>query len=89
MTLSSAAQAPTPLDGGDGIDTADYSILGTAVTAELWRGNAANDGTGSVDILIAIENLIGGSNSDILTGNAVNNILNGGAGNDTRQWWGR
>ena len=55
----------------------------TAVTAELWRGNATNDGSGSIDTFIAIENLIGGSNSDILTGNAVNNILNGGAGNDT------
>ena len=71
------------LDGGDGIDTADYSILGTAVTAELWRGNAANDGTGSIDTFIAIENLTGGSANDILTGNAVNNIINGGAGNDT------
>ena len=71
------------LDGGDGIDTADYSALATAVTAELWKGNATNDGTSSIDTFIAIENLIGGSNSDILTGNAVNNIINGGSGNDT------
>ena len=81
-TLTGGTGADT-LDGGDGIDTADYSILGTAVTAELWRGNAANDGTGSVDTFIAIENLTGGSGNDILTGNALTNVMNGGAGNDT------
>ena len=81
-TLIGGTGADT-LDGGDGIDTADYSALATAVTAELWKGNATNDGSGSIDTFIAIENLIGGSNSDILTGNAVNNIINGGSGNDT------
>ena len=70
------------MNGGDGIDTADYSALTTAVTAELWRGNATNDGTGSIDTFIAIENLTGGTGNDILTGNAVTNFINGGAGND-------
>ena len=49
---------------------------------ELWRGNATNDGSGSIDTFIAIENLTGGSANDILTGNALTNIINGGAGND-------
>ncbi|KAF0158869.1 MAG: putative rhizobiocin/RTX toxin and hemolysin-type calcium-binding protein, partial [Rhodocyclaceae bacterium] len=82
------------LDGGAGNDTADFSDATLAVTVVLAAGTAGT-GTatgGSTDILIGIENLIGGGggdtlsgddNDNVLTGNAGNDTLKGGAGNDT------
>jgi uncharacterized delta-60 repeat protein len=71
------------LDGGTGIDTADYSSAPGGVTAELWRLLAGNDGQGGADTLINIENLVGSASNDTLAGNSVNNSLTGGAGSDT------
>ena len=74
------------LDGGAGSDTVDYSAATGAVTVALDAGgNAANvvNGLGGIDQLVGIENLIGGSADDVLTGNAVVNTLQGGGGNDT------
>jgi endoglucanase len=45
----------------------------------LTAGTATGAGT---DTLSLIENVLGGSGNDILTGNAVNNALWGGSGND-------
>ncbi len=70
------------INGGDGIDTADYRSATSAVTAEIWRGTAANDGQGGNDTLAQIENLIGSNFNDLLAGNEAANSLNGGAGND-------
>jgi Ca2+-binding RTX toxin-like protein len=53
------------------------------VVAELWRGSVLNDGSGSVDTFTGIENLIGGSNADTLSGDFQANRLEGSAGNDT------
>ncbi|MDP1750681.1 MAG: cysteine peptidase family C39 domain-containing protein [Reyranella sp.] len=68
------------LDGGAGTDTADYSAIGTAVTVNLTSGTATGDGT---DTLIGIENVIGGSGNDTLTGSSAANVLSGGVGDDT------
>jgi Ca2+-binding RTX toxin-like protein len=70
------------LDGGTQIDTADFSQDTGPVTVNLLTGNAT-DGTGGSDTLISIENVIGGSGNDAITGDAEFNRLEGGAGNDT------
>jgi Ca2+-binding RTX toxin-like protein len=66
------------IDGGGGSDTLDYSALSTSVTVNLGTGDATR--TGGV---LGIENALGGSGDDTLTGNAQSNILSGGRGNDT------
>jgi len=72
------------LNGGTGNDTADYtyatSNLNITLDSSGWA--TVNVGMGDVDTLAAIENLIGGSGNDILTGNSLANVLKGGAGND-------
>ena len=70
------------LEGGTGTDSADYSAATGVVTAELWRGTAANDGQGGNDVLVGIENLIGGNFNDLLAGDEAANVLDGSAGND-------
>lgn len=63
------------LDGGSGIDTADYTYAGSAVTASLAVTKAqATKGSGS-DTLISIENLTGSNFNDTLTGNTGDNVL--------------
>lgn len=75
------------IDGGAGIDTADYSIsfigfsLGP-VTVNLLTG-VNTGGTAQGDVLISIENLVGTTDNDSLTGDANDNTLFGGAGNDS------
>lgn len=69
------------LDGGDGIDTADYAAETTGVTVDLAAGKANGEGIGR-DTLTGIENVIGGAGNDVLIGNDLANILDGGAGND-------
>ena len=84
--LNGGAGADT-LNGGAGSDTASYADSSTGVIIDL----AHNDGTtaqtsageASGDKLNSIENIIGSSGNDRLTGNAQANSLNGGAGTDT------
>lgn len=81
-TLIGGASADT-LDGGAGIDTASYESSAAGVTVNLTLASGQlSDGDAKGDVLINIENIIGSSNSDILTGNSANNILKGGDGND-------
>ena len=70
------------LIGGDGIDTTSYIGSSAAVTVDLGTG-AASGGHAQGDILIGIENLIGSGHGDSLTGDALNNRLEGGDGADT------
>jgi Ca2+-binding RTX toxin-like protein len=70
------------LDGGAGIDVASYAGSAAGVTVNLATG-AALGGHAAGDRFIGIENLIGSTHADTLTGNVGNNALFGGAGNDT------
>ena len=70
------------LDGGSGSDTASFSSSSAAITASLAVTVAQVTGAGT-DLLISIENLIGGSGADLLTGDGGANQLEGGAGNDS------
>lgn len=68
------------LDGLAGLDTADFSDKTVAVVATLNGAVATNVTVGGVveDSIKNIENLIGGTAADSLTGDGLANVLNGG-----------
>ncbi|MDM3871337.1 CHRD domain-containing protein [Porticoccus sp. W117] len=77
---------PDTTDGGAGNDTADFSDIGTAITASLEDGEAsylAPNGNTVTDTLVSIENLTGSDNDDSLSGDSNDNVLTGGLGSDT------
>ncbi|WP_282153983.1 calcium-binding protein [Ruegeria atlantica] len=71
-------------------DRSGVSFAGSTVGAVLIAQGFAADtpvaiATGSqigTDILLNIENVVGGTGADIITGNSEANVLNGGGGND-------
>lgn len=69
------------LDGGAGVDTASFAGATGAVTANLATG-LGTQGDANGDIFVSIENLIGSSFNDRLTGDGGANRLEGGAGHD-------
>jgi hypothetical protein len=71
------------IDGGDDTDTIDYSQSSGAVTVNLGDGLAEVGGDAQGDMLTSIENIIGTSLTDSLTGNGDDNVIAGGAGGDT------
>ncbi len=74
-----ALPASGRIDGSGGSDWLNYSAYTTSVTVNLTSGAA----TGVPAGVINIENVIGGSAGDSLTGSASDNILEGRNGNDT------
>ena len=68
--------------GGSGFDTVRYSSATQAITVNLTTSSAAGLQIGQ-DSLASIENVIGGSGADQITGSAVANLLIGGVGKDT------
>ncbi len=69
-------------DGGG--NTAEYRITNPNIGAivNLTTGRASNDGFGTQDILINIQNVQGSNYNDSIAGNSEDNFLGGGAGND-------
>jgi subtilisin-like proprotein convertase family protein len=74
------------LDGGAGIDTLSYaSSLYTVVVLMDWNSPTSGiawNGT-SGDLMINFENLTGSTQNDVLLGNSVANLINGGAATDS------
>ena len=70
------------LIGGAGIDTATYADSTVGVTVSLAVTGAQATGAGS-DTISGVENLVGSTFDDTLTGDAGANRIEGGAGNDT------
>lgn len=73
-------------NGGAGIDTVDYSLR-VAVLTITMDGAAANDGDGTAtendDVKADVENVVCGNQDDTVTGNDLDNAIDGGAGADT------
>jgi len=80
FVFENGASITGTINGGEnGTNTLDYSAYTTGVTVNLADGNATG-----MDGIANIINIIGGSASDFLTGDDLNNQLDGGsAGNDT------
>ncbi len=72
------------LDGGAGKDTAVYNSAQyfAGVTVNLATG-IGTGGEANGDTITDIENLLGGNGNDTFFGNAIGNVLNGGAGDDS------
>ena len=70
------------LDGGTGTDTASYSASLTAVSASLATNSSTGEGS---DSFLDVEDLLGSSKADTLTGSDTGNKLTGGGGADTEQ----
>lgn len=68
------------LDGGDGIDTVDYSDAEGGVTLRL--DGVAVVGEAKRDIVIRVENAVGSAHADVLIGDTADNALSGGGGDD-------
>ena len=69
------------LDGGIGIDWVSYLGSDTGVTVNLTNG-AGTGGDAQGDVINNVENLVGSDYADVLTGDAVVNILYGLDGDD-------
>ncbi len=75
--------------GGSHVDTVDYTGRSDALTITIGAG-AGDDGSGFFDgplgfrdtVTASVENVIGGSGRDRITGNDANNTITGGAGAD-------
>jgi hypothetical protein len=70
------------LNGGSGIDTVTYASDSAGVNVNLLFNFANGGPLVDSDSLFEIENVIGGSGNDTITGDGNANVLNGGSGND-------
>jgi Ca2+-binding RTX toxin-like protein len=75
-------QGDDDLDGGAGIDTADYADAMLTVRVVLGTGGRVNTTNYGRDLFISIENIIGGSARDFLTGDGGPNRIEGRDGDD-------
>jgi len=69
------------LDGGAGIDTVSFNLSTSGVTVDLLTGRAVGLSSGD-DKLANIENVIGSTFNDSMTGNGSINIFWGNGGSD-------
>lgn len=70
--------------GGDGVDTLSYADRTAGVTVTLGNG-MSDDGEPGAEADFTdptVENVIGGSGTDVLVGNGAGNTLTGNAGDD-------
>ncbi len=72
------------IDGGNGIDWLEYSLMAAGVNVTLANnaGYQPTEGAGR-DSITRIENLAGTAHNDNLTGDGGDNVIIGGGGNDT------
>lgn len=72
------------LVGGAGNDTASYAGATAGVRVSLaLQGSAQNTGSAGTDTLSGFQDLLGSAFNDTLTGDASENVISGGAGDDT------
>jgi Ca2+-binding RTX toxin-like protein len=72
------------IDGQGGVDNAYYFQSVAGINVDLSQNKASNDGYGSSDVLLNIENVTGSRDfNDSITGNSSDNLLEGNGGNDT------
>ncbi|MEO7729484.1 MAG: calcium-binding protein [Kofleriaceae bacterium] len=68
------------LTGGTGIDTVDYAARSVALIVVMDGTTGSGEPSEGDHIATDVENLIGGSGADSLTGNAADNQIEGGPG---------
>jgi Ca2+-binding RTX toxin-like protein len=70
-------------DGGDGTDTMSYALRTSALVVDLLNQTSDGEPGEHDDVRSTIENAIGGSGDDVLSGTEAKNGLDGSLGNDT------
>jgi Ca2+-binding RTX toxin-like protein len=70
------------LNGGAGVDKVDYAYSASGVTVSLVSGATGSGGDAAGDTFSGIENILGSTHNDTLTGNTLANVLDGSIGND-------
>ena len=80
--IATIGDANDVYSGGGGTDTLNMSAVGASLMVNLDNGLASSPQTGR-DGLSSIENAIGGSGNDTITGSGAANVLDAWAGNDT------
>jgi len=80
--LASALDGNDDYLGGTGIDTYSLANVSAAATVNLATGRSSSADTG-IDRLNEIENIIGSSGADAITGDGMANMLSGRGGADT------
>lgn len=91
LFISNAVCEGDALDGGEGVDNANWANFGSAVTLDLGSGEAglrsggdqAECATGSTTALAGLEDIEGSSQGDVLIGDAGANQLLGRPGSDS------
>lgn len=78
----SSGTGPDTIDGGNGRDTVDYSDRSGSLTITLDAGSSDDGESGEMDDIVAVEDVLGGSGADVITGNGSDNHLSGGVGAD-------
>ncbi len=76
-----AGQGSDFISGGDGVDTLHYGASDKAVQVNLAT-HTGHGGYAEGDVIFEIENLIGSTFNDTLTGDSNDNTIDGGEGND-------
>src|SRR5205807_1077799 len=83
----SALGSDTVNEPGGGINTLDFSATTTQSVAIDLSKTAAQTANSNLTLTLSsgasIENVLGGTQADTITGNSLNNVLAGGGGNDT------
>jgi Ca2+-binding RTX toxin-like protein len=82
---ASATDGDDTFNGGAGTDKMDYSGRSADLTVVMDNTTDSGDlGASEADIINTdVEDLVGGTGNDTLTGNAISNHLYGGVGDDT------
>lgn len=79
FVVTALADGRDGYDGGAGADTLDLSALATSLSLTLKESGTF---TFATDRIENVENVLGGSAADALTGNSLDNALAGNAGDD-------
>ncbi|MFK7870919.1 MAG: iron-regulated protein frpC, partial [Roseobacter sp.] len=76
-------QIKLDLDGGDGVDTLDFSQASGPIAVDLETGAIEIDnGAGQDASAVNFENVTGTESNDVIVGNDQDNVIRGGSGND-------
>ena len=85
LIIGGSGEGDDTLNGGSGVDTVSFASATLGITVDLPNNIAFGDPAIGTDSLDLIENVIAGAGADLVIGDDVNNVLDGGPGADTLQ----
>jgi Ca2+-binding RTX toxin-like protein len=82
FTMTILDDGDDTITGGAGVDKADYSARVGNLTIAMDGTTSSGEGAEADVIAADVEDLVGGTGNDTLTGNAISNHIQGGGGDD-------